>query len=296
MVLVVGATGLLGREVCRRLAVRNHPVRALVRTTSVQVKIDALRGWGASIVTGDLKDRASLERAVAGATTIVSTASSTLSREPGDSIDTVDREGQLNLVEAARRAGIERFIFVSFRNNPNLPSPLSAAKRAVENAIRDMNFTSIQASFFMEVWLSPALGFDYANAAARIYGDGHARISWVSFQDVAEFCVAAVENPATQRRVIEFGGPEPLSPLQVVRIFEEEGGRKFQVDHVPEAAMREQFESAGDSLQKSFAALMLGWVYGDKIDMSAMLKEFPMQMTSVREYARQVLRPQATSA
>jgi uncharacterized protein YbjT (DUF2867 family) len=72
----------------------------------------------------------------------------------------------------------------------------------------------------MEVWLSPALGFDYLNASARIYGPGTSPVSWVSLLDVAEMCVLALRNPAAERRTIEFGGPGALSPLEVVARFE----------------------------------------------------------------------------
>ena len=63
MVLVVGATGLLGSEVCRQLAAKDKKVRGLVRTTSDQAKVDMLKNYGAEIVQGDLRDRASLEAA-----------------------------------------------------------------------------------------------------------------------------------------------------------------------------------------------------------------------------------------
>jgi uncharacterized protein YbjT (DUF2867 family) len=285
----------LGSEICRRLAGRNHSVRALVRATSAREKVDALRAAGVVPVTGDLKDAASLKTAAAGVTAIVSTASSTLSRQPGDSIETVDLEGQLSLVEAARAAGAERFVFVSFRTDPQFQFPLSQAKRAVEKAIQDFNFTIIQASYFMEVWLSPTLGFDYANATARIYGGGENKISWVSFPDVAALCVATLESPGTERSVIEAGGPQALSPLEVVRTFEEESTRKFRLEHVPEEALRQQFDNAGDSLQKSFAGVMLGYARGDAMDMGPVLKRFPIPLTSVRDYARHVLPAQVAS-
>ena len=89
-----------------------------------------------------------------------------------------------------------------------------------EKAITSMNFSITQASWFIEVWLSPALGFDYGNATARIYGPGMSPISWVSFRDVAEICSLALRHPTAERQTIEFGGPEALSPLEVVARFE----------------------------------------------------------------------------
>ena len=294
MVLVVGATGLVGSEICQRLMKRGEQVRALVRATSSKEKLEALRSWGVELCVGDLKDPPSIAAACRGADAVISTASSTLSRQPGDSIESVDLAGQLNLVNAAKSANLGRFLFVSFRKPPGISFPLSDAKEQVENAVTSLNFTIIQASWFMEVWLSPALGFDYANAAARIYGPGTNPISWVSFRDVAEICAVALRHPAAERRTIEFGGPEALSPLEVVARFERIGGRPFRLEHVPETALLAQFEGATDSLQKSFAALMLGYLHGDAMNMASVVNTFGIELTNVNEYARSVLQKAAT--
>jgi uncharacterized protein YbjT (DUF2867 family) len=114
MSLVVGATGLVGGQVCVELANADKPVRALVRPTSDRRRIEMLRSRNIHLAQGDLKERATLDAACAGVTTVISTASSTISRQVGDSIEAVDRQGQLNLVEAANAAGVQNFIFISF--------------------------------------------------------------------------------------------------------------------------------------------------------------------------------------
>ena len=103
MTLVVGATGLLGGEICRLLAAEGKPVRALVRSTSDQTKVAQLESLNIEVMRGDLKDRSSLDAACEGTRAVISTASSTLSRQAGDSIHTVDLEGQLNLINAGKR-------------------------------------------------------------------------------------------------------------------------------------------------------------------------------------------------
>ena len=295
MVLVVGATGLVGGEICQRLIRRGERVRALVRETSSKEAIEALRLAGVELCVGDLKDPGSIAAACRGVDAVISTASSTLSRQAGDSIEAVDAGGQLSLVNAAKDANVGRFLFVSFRRPPGISFPLADAKGQVEEAVRSLNFTVIQASWFMEVWLGPGLGFDYANAAARIYGPGTSPISWVSFRDVAEICAVALRHPAAERKTIEFGGPEALSPLEVVARFETTGGRPFRVEHVPEAALRAQFEEATDSMQKSFAALMLGYLHGDSMNMAAVVDTFGIKLTSIDEYARSVSGKAATA-
>ena len=295
MVLVVGATGLVGSQVCRRLRKRGEPVRALVRATASTEKIDVLRSEGVELSIGDIKEPQSIGDACRGVDAVISTASSTLSRQPGDSIRSVDADGQLNVVKAAREANVRRFLFVSFRRTPGLSYPLSEAKAQVESAIRSFDFTILQASWFMQVWLSPALGFDYANAAARIYGPGTSPISWVSADDVAEMCALALRHPAASRKIIEFGGPEALTPLEVVSRFERIGGRTFRLENVPEPALRAQFEAATDPMQKSFAGLMLGFLHGDAMNMAAVVDAFGIRLTSVTQYAESVLGTAATA-
>jgi uncharacterized protein YbjT (DUF2867 family) len=118
MILVVGATGTLGAEICQRLRARRLAVRALVRATANQSRLSALSAAAVDLCWGDLKDAASLREACHGADVVISTASSTLSRQGGDSIETVDRQGQLSLIAAARAAGVEHFTFVSIPRNP----------------------------------------------------------------------------------------------------------------------------------------------------------------------------------
>jgi NADH dehydrogenase len=218
--------------------------------------------------------------------TVISTASSTLSRQDGDSIQTVDLDGQLNLIDAAKEANVSRFILISFPQ-VDVEFPLQTAKRKVEQHLKSsgLTYTILQPTCFMEVWLSPALGFDAANAKAQIYGSGENKISWISYKDVAKFAVASLDNPEARNAVIELGGPEALSPLEVVRTFEELQGRKFDVQHVPEEALREQRETATDPLQQSFAGLMLYYSQGHTIDMRATLQKFPVQLTTVRDFA-----------
>ncbi len=290
MNLIVGATGLLGGEICRLLAAQGKAVRALVRGTSHPEKVTRLRGLGAEMVLGDLKDRSSLEKACHGASAVVSTASSTLSREEGDSIESVDRQGQLNLIEAAEKVGVKHFVLISFPN-VDVDFALQSAKRAVEDRLRRgrMTYTILQPTFFTEVWLSAALGFDPANARAQIYGSGRNKISWISFQDVAQFAVAALDSPHATNAVIKLGGPDALSPLEVVVLAEQAAGKTLDVQHVPEEALRAQRDSATDSLQQSFAGLMLYYAHGDAIDMTDTLRAFPVpHLKSVREYLQAI--------
>ena len=227
MNLIVGATGMVGTEICRLLALAGKPVRALVRATSDPAKVEKLKTLGASVVQGDLRDAASLKAACQGVKAVITTASSMpFAYNPSDNTPhTTDRDGNLSLVAAAREAGVQQLVYTSF---PPMPAsfPLQDAKRAVEERLRGsgLTYTILQPTYFTEIWLSPAVGFDAANRKAVIYGTGENPISWMSLLDVAQFAVASLDNPAARNATLELGGPRGISPSDVVKIFEQAGG------------------------------------------------------------------------
>jgi uncharacterized protein YbjT (DUF2867 family) len=206
-------------------------------------------------------------------------------------IQSVDLEGAANLIFAAKANHVSHFIYTSFSRQINMDFPLQNAKREVEQHLKasGLVYTILDPSFFMEVWLSPAVGFDAAGAKAAIYGQGHNPISWISLEDVARFAVASLGNPAAKNATLELGGPQALSPLQVVKLFEQVAGRPFEVQHVPEDALQAQQAAASDPMQQSFSGLMRCYASGDPIEMSATLKTFAIQPVSVEAYARKVL-------
>jgi len=291
MNLVVGATGFLGGAICQGLIAKGKPVRALVRETSDPTSVGNLRNAGVEFAYGDLTDQSSLAAACQGVTTVLSTATTVRSRQAHDSLETTDRDGQVGLVDAARDAGVRHFVYISYSQNLATDSPLTTAKRTVGRHLQasGIHYTILRPSYFMEAWLSPALGFDIQQSKAQIFGAGQNKISWISLGDVARCAVEAVDNPEAHNQGVELGGPEALSPLDVVRLCEQLSGQSFEVQHVPEEALRSQHAAATDSLQKTFSALMLDYAQGDPVDIGLMLALFPGQPTSVREYVGRTL-------
>ena len=289
MNLVVGSTGLLGLEVCRQLRQRGQPVRAMVRDTSNPGKVAVLRAIGAEIVVGDLRDARSLARACAGVQCVISTATALGSFSAENTFLNADG-GHKDLFAAARGAGVGQVIFVSVSSGLNADCELIAMKRVNEQHLikSDLPYTIIRPSAFMEIWLSPALGFDVANARAQVIGNGDAPLSYVSYIDIAQFCVAAIGNPAARDVAIDIGGPDAVSPLEVVDIFEKLTGRRFAVTHVPLEGLQAQHLAAANPLEKTFAALMLEVARGDVVRMQEPLQRFPgITLKSVEEFARQ---------
>jgi uncharacterized protein YbjT (DUF2867 family) len=284
---------MVGSVICLRLAARGKKVRAMVRSTSDQAKVNNLKKTGVEIVYGDLRDCASLEAACQGVTAVISTVSAMpFSYHPiENNIQKVDHEGLTNLIDVAKAAGIKPFVYTSFSGQIDLDFPLRNAKRTVEQYLKDSGlvYTILRPSCFMEVWLSPAVGFDVANAKVQLYGDGTNPIGYISYFDVAQFAIESLENPTARNVTLELGGPQSISQIDAVKIFEDVSGRKFEVQYVPEEALQSQRDAAIDPMQQSFSGLMQCVAQGDPIDMKKTLKTFPIKLTSVRGYAEKVV-------
>ena len=295
MILVVGATGLLGTEICRRLAAAGKSFRALVRSTSDPIKKDVLKELGGELLEGDLKDTTSLGRACRGATAVITTPTAIGSRQEGDTFESVDLHGQMHLIDAARAAKAAHYVFVSVSGNllKRGQNPLFDAKEAVENHLQrsGVTYTILRPTLFTEIWFSPHLGFDFANAKATIYGSGQNKISYISLHNVADFAVEALSNPAARTTTLELGGPEALSQIEVVRMFEEIVGRAFEKQFVPEEALQARKAAATNPVEQTFADLTLAAARGDTIDMSETFQKFSVRPRSVREYAKAVTAP-----
>jgi uncharacterized protein YbjT (DUF2867 family) len=286
MNLVVGATGLVGQQIAIGLRKQGRDVRAMVRGGRSHEKAKALISASIEIVDADLTKPETLPSACAGIDTIVCTATS-MPHGKDDGLRRVDHDGILTLIETAERVGVRHFVYTSYSGNIREDSPLETAKRDCEKRLLSgrMRATILRPSYFSEIWLSAALGFDPASGRVRIYGTGDAKVSYISPKDVAAFAVAAAGKPPEKSIVLELGGPEPLSQLDAVRIFERILGKKIDSDPVPLAALAEQHRSS-DPLQKTFSALMLAYAKGDAIPGSLeTARNYGIHLHSVSDYA-----------
>jgi NADH dehydrogenase len=292
-ILTVGGSGNMGGETTIALGKRGLQVTALVRGGQEHPRSGRLLDAGVRVIDGDLRRPESLRNAVSGVEIVFCSATS-MPSATDDGLRKVDHEGTLALIEAAEAASVRRFVYVSYSGNIRLDSPLERAKRACEERLLSsrMETVILRPSYFMEVWLSPMLGFDPLNGTVRIYGSGDAKVSYISSSNVADFGMAATTGKLDAKNtILELGGQEPLSLLEVVRIFEQDLGRRISVEHVPVEALQAQYQST-EPLQKTFGALMLAYAHGDAVQ-SAVLnaQKYGIQLRSVHEYASRVSSP-----
>ena len=291
MILVVGATGLLGAEICGQLRTAGEPVRGLVRLGSPRAQL--LRDHGVEVITGDLRNRSDVELACRGVRAVISTATAMGSKDKRLTLRDIDLVAQLQLVEVTKRAGVEHFVYVSASPMLQPAAPLIGYKREVERAVRasGMRWTILQPSVFMEVWLSSILGWDIAAGKARVFGSGDAPMSWISVADVAAYAVRSLRDLRLVDQVLPLGGPDAVSPNDVVKMFTELSGRPFTAAHVPLAVLRFLGPVIGLFNEGAASGMSMGaqTAGGDVIE-SPLQREIGLPLTSLRDYAARVLK------
>ncbi len=229
MIRVVGATGELGGRIVRLLVEHGQHVGAIVRPAT---DATALLEQGVEVIRGDLCDAASLPAALERVDAVITTANA--------NTIAVDVTGNQNLIRAAQRAGVRRLVYVSaagMGDRMAQTGPLMAGKWQTEKTLRSasMRHVVVRPDMFQEAWLGPPL-FNARAGTALIGGRGHTPHRYVAIDDVAALCVhvaVAPEPPA----LVEFGGPEELTQMQVVAAFQTATGTTFKVRHLPNVVL-----------------------------------------------------------
>jgi NADH dehydrogenase len=293
MILVVGATGVVGGMIAQGLVEQGKEVRVLVRRDSPSSQLaqqgfatsaETLIETGAQPVHGDLRDRASLDAALENVETVVTTANSAM-RGGADSLQSVDLEGNRNLIEAARDAGVDHFTFVSLLGaDPDHPDPFMQAKGQSEASLREsgMGYTILAPTAFMEVWPAMVVGLPALQGrTVTLVGEGSRRHSFVSNRNVAAFAVAAVDHPAALNRHLAIGGPEALTWREVVATYERVLERSIPVEYV---AMGEPVPDLPDPMPEMLEGME---TYDSVVEMEETSRTFGVPLTMLETFVRE---------
>lgn len=296
MILVVGATGLLGGQITQLLRKQGKDVRVLLRkdspaeamaqqgmATAPRVLLDA----GVKPVYGDLKDKASLAAALKGVDTVITTANSSM-RGGADTVDSVDRAGNRNLIEAAKEAGVRQFIFVSFLGaDPHSPVPLFQAKAETEALLArsGLPYTVLAPNFFVESWAGMVVGIPLqTHTPVTLVGSGERLHSLISMADVAAFAGAVVGHPAAMNQRLALGGPRPVAWRGVVETFGRVLGQPLPLQFVAPGA---PIPGLPEMVPGVLAAME---TYDSPIPMEETARTFGVQLTPLDTTVRRMLR------
>jgi len=275
-IVIAGGTGQLGRLLVARYRARGEDVRILSRAPEH---------------AGDMRDPAALDRAVAGARLVIS-ASSAFGIK-GASPRLVDGEGNANLIAAAEKHGVGRFVLVSvLRASPDHPMELARMKHLAEQRLIEskLSWTILRPSTFIETFQQILCAPLLEKGKTVVFGRAENPVNFVSAHDVASFVELAATEPSLAGEVIDIGGPENLSLVQFVETFRSAVGANGSVKHIPRFMMR-FLSQAARPFQPTFARMAQAGVLMDTTDMSFdasdLRRRFPaVPLTTVAEVAR----------
>jgi uncharacterized protein YbjT (DUF2867 family) len=239
MLLLTGATGLVGSTVLRRLVAESVPVRCLVRDPR---RLGALR-VRVQIALGDLTDPPSFRNAMRGVETVVHLAAAIRDQRRG-SIEELNGIATWRMVDAAERQGVERFVFFSALGaSPHHRTRLLRAKALAEQAVReaDLHSTVFAPSIIYapgDPWLM-LLERLALLPVMPVSGRGRAVFQPIWAEDVADAVIAALDLPAGERhRRFLLAGPQALSYDDIAQTVLRSLGRKRPLAHVPVPVVR----------------------------------------------------------
>lgn len=228
--LIIGGTGTLGRQIALQALTKGYPVRCLVRNFR---KASFLKEWGAELVYGDLSRPETIPPCLKGITAIIDASTSRANEL--EALKKVDWEGKLCLIEAAKSAKIEKFIFFSAQNVEEFDSiPLMKVKNGIEIKLKnsEIPYTILRLTGFyqglIEQYAIPIL----ENLPIWVTSENR-YISYMDTQDIAKFCLKSLQIPQTTNKTFSLNGSKNWVSSEIITLCEQLAGQKAKVQKVP---------------------------------------------------------------
>lgn len=202
-IAVTGAGGGLGGRVARELSARGLPQRLIVRDPARAPQL-----LGAEVAVAAYEDPEAMARALDGTSTLFF-----VSGHEGPERIALHR----NVIEGARRAGVERIVYTSFMGAaPGATFPYARDHGATEQAVRaaGLSLTSMRSSLYADV----APHFVGQDGVIRAPG-GHGRVAWVARTDVARLAAVLLSEPGHEGQTYDVSGPRAIDLYETARIL-----------------------------------------------------------------------------
>jgi uncharacterized protein YbjT (DUF2867 family) len=263
--------------------------------TRMPEKAQGLKDLGVEVVQGDLREPASLARACQGMDKVLDAAHGFNPGDKTNTVKTIDEAGKRSLIEAAKTAGVEHYIFISILGAaPDSPMELFHAKYAEEQHLKasGLCYTILRAAAFIEFWTNMVGEPVLKTGKTTVFGRGDNPVNFVSADDVARFSLLALEDPQAQNQTIDMGEPENLSFNQAVAIFEKVAGKKAAISHIPLPVMRVMrvvMQVATPIFSKQITGRILIDTTDQNPDMTPVLAKYQVELTHLEVIARRMV-------
>jgi len=287
MILCVGSTGLLDRQIINDLTSKQFKIRCLVRNSS---NTSFLGKTGAEIIPTDFKDKELLNRAFKGVDTVISTFSTNIAKQPeAKGLWSNDYRINLELIKKAKKHGVRKFIFTSYWGLAKFGAfEHGMIKKMIEDLliISGFDYTVLRITS-LATDMSLLLGSSLKKRGfAPVMMKRLERISPILLGDLSFCIIDSIHNPKASNNIIEVAGNEEYTFLELQDLFTEAIGKKVRFIFVP-LLLANTIAYIIDSVNfNKFNArgLVSAFTGGSTCDITTMNDIFRLDQGSFKEY------------
>ena len=228
-ILLVGATGTLGRQIAKQAIEEGHEVRCFVRNPR---KASFLQEWGCELTKGNLLNSGDIDYALQDIEVVIDSA--TGRPEDSKSIYETDWDGKLNLFNACESKKIKRVIFLSILSTEKFRNvPLMDVKYCTEKLLEKSNFdyTIFKCAAFMQGVISQ-FAIPVLDSQAVWMSGTPTKIAYMNTQDMAKIIVSSINKPKTYKLSLPLVGPRAWDSDEVISLCEKYSNKKAKIFRV----------------------------------------------------------------
>ena len=228
-ILIVGATGTLGRQIAKQAVEEGHDVRCIVRNPR---KASFLQEWGCELTKGNLLNKSDISYSLQDIETVIDVATS----RPDDrrSIYETDWEGKLNLFNTCESKNIKRVIFLSillteeFRNVPLMDIKYCTEKLLEQSSL---DYTIFKSAAFMQGVIGQ-FAIPILDSQAVWMSGTPTKIAYMNTQDMARIILSSLNNKDTFRLSLPLVGPKAWDANEIITLCEKFSAKKAKIFRV----------------------------------------------------------------
>jgi NADH dehydrogenase len=243
-IFVTGGTGFVGREIVRQLVEAGHRVKVLARDAKKAREMLSFAGDQIEFAEGDILQPDSLESSIHGAAAVIHSVGIIVETRQA-TFEQIHDDGVKNVVEAARKAGVKRFILISAQGTrATARSRYHLSKLGGEGHVRTqhLDWTVLRPSIIygkddhLVPWFRWMFTWpmDFLNVyTIPIFGDGSRRIQPVRVEEVAMAAVRSLSHASAVGQIIVMVGPEPIAWKDFLAAIARECGHETVFEPLP---------------------------------------------------------------